>query len=72
MYVVWAFMGKSMNSNWLVRRHTTESGYNIDQNGVWAIGDIIILENVSSKSPLYSANSHEVLLEGDGYEENNK
>ncbi|CAB4397072.1 unnamed protein product [Rhizophagus irregularis] len=69
---VWSFMGRSENSNWLVRRHTTEPGYHNDPNGVWAIGDIIILENVSNKLPLYSNDNHNVSLDGDGYEENNK
>ncbi|CAG8578679.1 559_t:CDS:2 [Funneliformis mosseae] len=52
-----------------------ESGYHNEQNGVWAIGDIIILENVNNKLPLYSNGddiNHGVVLGGDGYEENNK
>ncbi|CAG8447672.1 8567_t:CDS:2 [Diversispora eburnea] len=63
--------------NWVARRHTTESGYHNDNSGVWAIGDIIILEHVNNRLPLYTRvqdyeGNQEVVLEGDGFEENNK
>ncbi|CAG8541203.1 15820_t:CDS:2, partial [Acaulospora colombiana] len=65
------------NCNWLVKRHTIESGYQNDLNGAWAIGDIIILEHVNNKLSLFSRSqdyegNQEVILEGDGYEESNK
>ncbi|RIB15529.1 hypothetical protein C2G38_1573388 [Gigaspora rosea] len=80
---VWTSTGKDSNCNWFVRRHATESGYLNENNGVWAIGDIIILEHVNNKLPLFtqshseyidshSNSNQEVLLDGDGLEENNK
>ncbi|CAG8533609.1 8256_t:CDS:2 [Acaulospora morrowiae] len=76
-HAAFASSGKDINCNWVVKRHTTESGCHNDLNGAWAIGDIIILENANSKLPLYSRaqdyeGNQEVSLEGDGYEENNK